>query len=315
MADSRRRLGQLGQLGQRLARLVMDHPWFKPDGRADRPVDDLWDRIGVATALVVLGLGASLLLRLDPISLETWMLGSPVSLTVTATTLMAGVLAVMAATLAESVVRTHPILHQLPTLTGVRVTWMFWALPAALVVIAALLLPLAPSRLIQALALLMVGGIFAVTLFLLHGTVERGRPGFRRARILLNVLTYGSALLLFLLVYQTRTRSLLSGTLVALTAILLAVELLRTHAARPRHVFMYAAITGAILGQITWALNYWLLPGLTGGLILTLIFYLVVGLAQQSIQAGLTRRVLIEFAIFALLALILIAVVGPGFQG
>ena len=117
------------------------------------------------------------------------------------------------------------------------------------------------------------------------------------------------------MVYQTRTRSLLSGSLVALTAMLLAVELLRTHAVRPRHVFMYATITGVILGQITWALNYWLLPGLTGGLILTLIFYLVVGLAQQGLQAGLSRRVLIEFAVFALLALILIAVVGPGFEG
>ena len=312
MADSRRKVEKLGR---RLAWRVMDHPWFSLDGRTARPVDTLWDRIGVAAALIVLGLGASLLLDLEPIRLESWMLGSPVSLTVTATTLMAGILAIVAATVAESVVRTHPILHQLPTLTGVRVTWMFWALPAALVVIAALLLPLAPSRLIQALALLMVGVIFALTLSLLHSTVERGRPGFRRARILLNVLTYGSALLLFLLVYQTRTRSLLSGTLVALTAILLAVELLRTHAQRPRHVFMYAAITGAILGQITWALNYWPLPGLTGGLILTLIFYLVVGLAQQGIQAGLTRRVLIEFAVFALFALILIAVVGPGFEG
>ena len=315
LADSRRKLGQLGQLGQRLTRLVMNHPWFKFDSRADQPVDDLWDRIGVAAALIVLGLGASLLLRLDPINLETWVLGSPISLTMTATTLMAVILAVMAATLAESVVRTHPILHSLPTLTGVRVTWMFWALPAALAVISALLLPLAPSRLIQALALLGVGVIFALTLALLHGSVERGRSGFRRARILLNVLTYGSALLLFLLVYQTRTRSLLSGSLVALTAMLLAVELLRTHAVRPRHVFMYATITGVILGQITWALNYWLLPGLTGGLILTLIFYLVVGLAQQGLQAGLSRRVLIEFAVFALLALILIAVVGPGFEG
>ena len=312
LADGRQKLDQLGQS---LTDWVKDGSWFSSDSRWDLPMDDMWDRIGVASALVVFGLAASLLLNLAPIKLESWVLGSPVSVTITATTLMAGSIALIAAALAESVVRTHPILHRLPSVSGIRVTWMFWALPVALVVIATLLLPLTPSRLFQALALLVVGVIFAMTLALLHGTVERGRPGFRRARILLNVFTYGSALLLFLLVYQTRTRSLLSGSLVALTAMLLAVELLRTHAVRPRQVFMYAAITGAILGQVTWALNYWLLPGLTGGLLLTLIFYLVVGMAQQGLQAGLTRRVLIEFAVFTVLALILIAVVGPGFAG
>lgn len=309
------RRGKLDRIGPRLVGFLNNRGWFTSVNPADLPIDDLSDRIGVASALIVLGLGASLLLSLAPISFESWVLGSPVSLTITATTLMAGVMGLMAAAVAESVVRTHPLLHGLPSLTGARVTWMFWALPVALVVIATLLLPLAPTRLIQALALLMVGGIFAVTLTLLHHTVEQGRSGFRRARILLNVLTYGSALLLFLLVYQTRTRSLLSGSLVALTATLLAVELLRTQASRPRQAFMYATITGAILGQVTWALNYWRLPGLTGGLLLTLIFYLVVGMAQQGLQTGLTRRVLIEFAVFTLLALVLIAVVGPGFEG
>jgi hypothetical protein len=66
-----------------------------------------------------------------------------------------------------------------------------------------------------------------------------------------------------------------------------------------------------VLGQVTWALNYWLLPGLTGGLLLLLIFYLMVGIAQQGLQGRLTRRVLLEFGIFALIALILIGVVSP----
>ena len=51
---------------------------------------------------------------------------------------------------------------------------------------------------------------------------------------------------------------------------------------------IYGAIVGLLLGQITWALNYWpLLPGLTGGLLLLLSFYLTVGIAQQ----GLPRTV------------------------
>ncbi len=68
-----------------------------------------------------------------------------------------------------------------------------------------------------------------------------------------------------------------------------------------------------MLGEVTWALNYWVLPGLTGGLLLLLIFYLLIGIAQHGLQGRLTRRVMIEFAVFAVVALILIALVGPGF--
>ena len=43
-------------------------------------------------------------------------------------------------------------------------------------------------------------------------------PGVPGARFWLDLLSSGVALLLFLFVYQSRTRSLLSGTLIALTA-------------------------------------------------------------------------------------------------
>ncbi|RIK41773.1 MAG: hypothetical protein DCC57_18720, partial [Chloroflexi bacterium] len=58
----------------------------------------------------------------------------------------------------------------------------------------------------------------------------------------------------------------------------------------------------------------WVLPGLTGGLLLLLIFYLLVGIAQQGLQGQLTRRVLLEFGVFGVVALALIAAVGPGFR-
>ncbi|MCB0151283.1 MAG: hypothetical protein KDE01_26975, partial [Caldilineaceae bacterium] len=136
----------------------------------------------------------------------------------------------------------------------------------------------------------------------------------RRARLWLDALAYGSALLLFLFIYQSRTRSLLSGTIVSLTSVLLAIEVLRTSTDRMRLVLVYSVVVGLILGEITWALNYWpLLPGLTGGLLLLLSFYLAVGIALQGLQGRLTKRVLAEFAFFGVVALILIVVFGPGF--
>jgi hypothetical protein len=193
-------------------------------------------------------------------------------------------------------------------------TWAYWALPMAIAMISVVLLPLAPNAVFQVLGLCIGAVLLAISFFALYATVERGKPGFRRARLTLDALAYGCALLLFLFVYQTRTRSLLSGSLVALTAMLLAVEILRTATDRTSTTLTYGGLIGLVLGQVTWALNYWVLPGLTGGLLLLLIFYLMVGIAQQGLQGRLTRRVMVEFAIFGLVALVLIGVVGPGFS-
>jgi hypothetical protein len=184
----------------------------------------------------------------------------------------------------------------------------------ALAIIAVYVLPLAPTRPIQVLVLLASGTLLMLAIFSLYTTVERGQTGFRRARLILDALSYGAALVLFLFVYQTRTRSLLSGTLIALTATLLAIELLRSTTDRPLTVLTYGAITGMILGQVTWALNYWwTMSNLTGGLLMLLIFYIIVGIAQHGLQEHLNQRILLEFALFALVALVLIAVVAPRF--
>jgi hypothetical protein len=272
---------------------------------------DYRDRVSVATWMVVLGLGLSLLVQLPTAEISFWALGSPVALPITGTLMAALFLAVMAAAGAESVVSVHPLFVSRTTRLY---TWSFWALPMALAIISTVLLPLAESAVLQVLALTMSAVLLAAAYYGLYATVERGKPGFRRARLWLDAMAYGSALILFLFVYQTRTRSLLSGTLVAVTAFLLAAEILRTATTRPRAALVYGGIIGLILGQVTWALNYWVLPGLTGGLLLLLSFYLLVGIAQQGLQERLTARVLWEFVVFTLIALVLIALVGPGFS-
>lgn len=272
---------------------------------------DYHDRISVITWLFVFALGISQLYSLPTTIITLRALGSPVSIALTKTLVAALALALYAAAGVASVIRAHP------RFLGKRHqgwVWPFWALPMAIAIIAVYVLPLAPTRPMQVLVLLASGGLMILALFSLYATVERGQTGFRRARLVLDALSYGAALVLFLFVYQTRTRSLLSGTLVALTATLLAIELLRSTTDRPLNVLTYGAITGLILGQVTWALNYWwTMSNLTGGLLLLLIFYLIVGIAQHGLQEHLTQRILLEFALFALVALVLIAVVAPRF--
>ena len=275
---------------------------------------DYHDRISVATWLLVFGMGLRLLfsLPLTP-KFEFSAFGSPIAFAITDYMLAALMLCALAASCTESIITLHPALDRRLS-QRTRPTWSFWALPTALTVITVVLLPVAPNSLVQVLGLLVYAVLIATTFFSLYATVEVGQKGYRRGRAVLNALAYGCALLLFVLVYQTRTRSLLSGTLVAATATLLTIELVRSSTPNPGTVISYGLAVGLVLGQVTWALNYWPIDELTGGLLLALIFYLMVGIAQQGLQGRLRRRVVIEYAGFALAALLLIAAIGRGFR-
>jgi hypothetical protein len=58
-------------------------------------------------------------------------------------------------------------------------------------------------------------------------------------------------------------------------------------------------------------MNYWRISGITGGLILLLGFYVTSGLANQQLQGRVTRRVLIEYAVVALVGLVVLLQFGP----
>ncbi|MCL4829280.1 MAG: hypothetical protein KJZ95_18080 [Caldilinea sp.] len=284
--------------------------WVWRRRREDFSNLDYRDRISVVTWVLVFGFVLSLLLRLPTTVISFRALGSPTEVELTATTLMAFVLAIVASAGAEGLIRLHPKRQA----NRLGLTWAYWALPAAMSIVTVVLLPSIPTRLFQAVVILVAGVLLMIAFYSLYATVEPGQPGFRRARFWLDALAYGVALLLFLFVYQARTRSLLSGTLIAFTASLLAVELLRNSTNETRPVLMHSAVVGLLLGEMTWALNYWpLLPGLTGGLLLLLSFYLAVGIALQGLQGRLTKRIMIEFGVFAVFAVALIIVFGPGF--
>ena len=78
---------------------------------------------------------------------------------------------------------------------------------------------------------------------------------------------------------------------------LLALEFLRSAGRGFGRTALYAAIAGLCTGEIIWAMNYWRISGVTGGLILLLGFYVATGLANQQLQGRLTRRVLVEYAL------------------
>jgi hypothetical protein len=263
---------------------------------------DYRDRASVLIWLVLMGLAAQRLLILPVQTFSQTVLGSPITITLSGTTVFGLLLTGMAASGTEAVVRAHPRAQS----RALGHLWVFWGLPMALVVVALLLLPLSPSPLYWFAALVLTGIVLGLSLAGIYYTVDPFATGYRRARLGLNALTYGVALILFLVVYRTRVRSILSATEVMILSSLLALELLRGSERPLGQVTLYAAITGLVLGEVTWALNYWRLASLTGGLLLLLMFYDVVGLAQHALQGRVTRRVLIEFALISVATLALI---------
>ncbi len=181
---------------------------FQPRPTPQPPVQiDFRDRISVITWLVVFGLGLSLLYSIPTTIVSFRALGSPVTIEFTTTMVAAMFMATLVATGTESVIRVHPR-FAVVTHRSVWRTWPFWTLPMAIVIIAVYVLPLTPTGLVRVLALLLSGALLGFAYFSLYVTVERGQAGFRRARFVLDALSYGSALILFLFVYQTRTRQL-----------------------------------------------------------------------------------------------------------
>jgi len=270
---------------------------------------DYRDRVSVLVWVVVMGLAAQRLLSLPVRTFTPTILGSPITLTLTVNTILGVLLAGLVASGAEAVVRAHPRWErEAGALPASLLTdhWVFWALPIALVIMALLLLPVAPSRLYWLLGLILTGMTLGLGMAGIYYTVDPFAAGYRRARLGLNALTYGVALVLFLVVYRTRVRSILSATEVMLLSGLFALELLRGSERPTRLVTLYAGIIGLVLGEATWALNYWRLDSLTGGLVLLLLFYNVVGLSQNALQRRVNRRVLLEFGLITIAALALV---------
>ena len=69
---------------------------------------------------------------------------------------------------------------------------------------------------------------------------------------------------------------------------------------------LLALSVGLILAQSNWAINYWRTDVFRAAVSQLLVFYALVGLANQYLIDRLNRRVLIEFAVVMLIALILL---------
>ena len=128
---------------------------------------------------------------------------------------------------------------------------------------------------------------------------------------LLSLLTYLAAFGLFTLVYQIKERSLISATTTAFVAGLLSLVLLRASGAARHRTITFALLIGIGMGEVTWALNYWVVRELVGGAVLLLIYYVTVGLIEIVLRAELTRRLVAEYLGVGIVGFLLILSTAP----
>lgn len=267
----------------------------------ERPAPSL-DRLSVFIGVIVLTPVLIRFVNVPPRSIAFSVLGSPISFEMTDTWLTVLMLVTLSSMGANAVIRAHPRMFQ----PDPPRTFTYWILPGLTGLIAALLLERAQTWPLWWAGLMLTGSAIALVVLAEFATVDPYALGYARPRLILNVLAYTLAFICFTLVYGTRGRSVITAPAVSIVGFLLAFELLNTTEVPMRRAALYALLTALILGESAWALNYWQLSTLAGGMILLLLFYTVVGVVQQLLLERLTRRTLLEFAVVAAIAFVLI---------
>jgi len=256
-------------------------------------------RVSVTLGLLLLGLVLFLVVDLPARTFAFVPLGSPLTVRLSEQWLRAMLTAGLAIAGTHSVVSAHPLARH----SQRRVGFTAWIVPGLSGFLVPFVLPLAPDLRYWLGGLGVTAVLIGSVILLEYYTFDPDVPSYAMARQALNLLTYGVALAAFVLIYRSRARSLVTATATATVSALMVLSLLQVVSQPMRRMALYAALAGLVMGQSTWALNYWRIQALTGGVLLLLFFYVVVGVAQQHLHGSLTRRVLVEYLAVAALGM------------
>ena len=269
-----------------------------------QPVTDVnySQRLSITVGVVLVSLVASLLVDLPTRVLSFDPLGSPLSIQISGQYLVIALVVGLTCTGTDALVRTHPLAQR----KQLNNTFIMWTVSALTVLLAALALSYAPNRLVWVAGVALTGLLLSLTMTAEYHTIDPQDAKFGSSQVFLSVMIYALALALFVIVYGAKSRSLLSATTLFVASGLLTLERLRITGREPLITGIYALITGLIIGESVWALNYSRVPGLIGGLLLLLTFHVMTGLAQQHLMGRLKRRVIIEYGLVTLVGLVLL---------
>ena len=266
----------------------------------------------IITLIFVIALTQGFLLVADPTS-------GPFSTHVSAdyvlpiTVLLLAALVVITAGIADATVRSHPQIYllKLPTLRLGRnkyeVAPFSWVLPALIVVGSYLFVRLFEDFIFQVAGTVLSALVLLVVIVAQYYSVGRQERYYGWSVIGLNLTTYIAGFLLFSSIYVNKWRTLESAPFVAVVTLCLTYELLRQTKVASRTLWLYALLVGMVLAEVMWALTYWKVRVLVGGIVPLLIFYVMVGILQAHLTKNLNRQVVREYGVVTVVVAVLIA--------
>lgn len=283
-----------------------------------------YDRVSVIVGAILIGIILLLVLEIPSRTFEFSPFGTPLTVSITANWLVSTLLIGLACAGTEAIMRMHPLVRR----KIVRYTFPTWILPALAALVLAQFLPRSPNLLYWLLGLGIGGGILAWLILANYQLLNANQPidklyptGAQAeaspthqvawVRNALDIAAYVLALTFFTIIYGTKLRSLVTASQVAIVAGLLSLSVLRNESRTWRQILLYSGLVGLVLGQTTWALNYWHANSLTVGVLLMLLFYVFVGLVQQHLRGTLDRRAVAEFLGVAILGIGIVLIFGP----
>ncbi len=270
-----------------------------------KPLDR--NRLSVLVAVILLGCVLFRFIELPERVLELQLLGSPLGIRITEMWLLITLMVGLVCTGANLILHGHPHLGKH---LG-RPIYISWILPGVVTGLFAYLLASAPTWVVWVGSLVLAGVGISMVVSAEYNAVSPDTPDYPLARLALNMLAYLLAFILFTVIYHTRTRSLVTATLTLLTAAVMALDLLSAADVPLRRVLPFVGIVGLIVGESTWAVNYWQISAWAGGLFLLLIFYVTVNVAHQYLLDRLKASILAEFAVVTVIVLIIILLRAP----
>ncbi len=257
-----------------------------------------YDKLSVVASVILLCLALSLIIVLPTETPSLVVLGSPLTIRLSQNWLAAALLTGMACVGTASIIRLHPLFQ--------KGSFVSWILPGLATLLATILLPQAPNTIYALGGLAVMGILLPLIITAEYRTVDPSAPGYRAARLGLNFIAYLLALVLFALIHESKAPGLLMAAAALGGSSLLTLDLLCGVQQDLRRTGLHALIVGLVMGEIVWALSYSKINSLTAGIFLLLVFYLITGLARQGLLKLLNRRILIEFAVVALIGLALL---------
>ncbi len=267
--------------------------------RESEPVDR--DRLGVITGALLLALALSRFLQMPARPLNLARLGLDVVLSVSSGALIAGIVAGMAVAGMISLIYSHPRARQEPVDHSI----MYTIVPTLWACALAFALPQLENPVLWAAALLVGGLVFALALTLEYAAIERQPKRSLTWQWAYMACVHLTALAVLIVIYAQRAPSIIASLLAGLAATLLATRFYWSNAGRLTEAAVYGSIVGILMAQMAWAINYWRLSNLQGGLLLFVCFYVLAGLIQQHRLYRLSRQVLVEYGLAALLTALL----------